>query len=205
MPDATIKLRREPKQERSRRRVEELVAAAERVLVEEGAGALSTTRVAEAAGVSVGAVYQWFDDLDGLTDALALRYLEDFKALGRQLAEERSSGDPGGRALDAFADAFRARPGFRAMWFGGLRTERLRDLTRPGLADLTASLAQVLALEAPEADPARRDAAAAMVVRVVDAMLRQAFRTDDQGDPALLEETRTMLRAYLNATLGIPT
>lgn len=179
--------------------------AADRVLVEEGAAALSTTRVAEVAGVSVGALYQWFGSLDALLEALALRYLEDFKALGRALADAAAEpgGDPGGLALDAFADAFRARPGFRAMWFGGLRSEHLRDLTRPGLKDLTRSVARILAVEAPRAPAADVERTAAMVVHVADALLRRAFRADPDGDPALLSETRVLLRAYLHDQLAI--
>ena len=109
-----------------------MLETADRLLGDEGPDALTTTRVAEAAGISVGSLYQWFPDKEAIAEALALRYLDDFKALAERLAR-RPGRDPVGSAVDAFAEAFRSQPGFRAMWFGGLRTERLRDLTRPGL------------------------------------------------------------------------
>jgi AcrR family transcriptional regulator len=50
------RLRRVPTQARSRARVRRLVDAAEELLATEGAEALTTTRVAEVAGVSVGSL-----------------------------------------------------------------------------------------------------------------------------------------------------
>ena len=44
---------------------------------------------------------------------------------------------------------------------------------------------------------------AAMTVQVADGVLRQAFRADPDGDPALLEETRTLLRGYVRDQLGV--
>ena len=55
-----ISLRKEPRQTRSVRMVEDIVAAAARVLAKEGAARFTTARVAEAAGVSIGSLYQYF-------------------------------------------------------------------------------------------------------------------------------------------------
>jgi AcrR family transcriptional regulator len=173
---------------------------ADALLAEEGAEALTMARVAEAAGASIGSVYQYFPDKGAVAEALALRYLDEFKAVAASLDP---GDDPAGAALDAFADAFRARPGFRAMWFGGLRTESLRDVTRPGLQDIAASIGRLLAARAPDADPARVASVAGMTVLTADALLRQAFRADPDGDPALLEETRTLLRGYVRDQLGV--
>jgi AcrR family transcriptional regulator len=178
-----------------------VLATADRLLREEGADALQMTRVAREAGVSVGSLYLWFPDRDAITEALALRYLDEFKALGEQLAAQPPTGDPAGRVVGAFAEAFRARPGFRALWFGGLRTEALRDATRPGLEDLTAALVRLLRAEHPEAAPERLAAVAQTMVYVIDALLRQAFRAGDEGDAALLGETVALLRAYVRDQL----
>ncbi len=87
------------------------------------------------------------------------------------------------------------------MWFGGLRTERLRDVTRPGLEVIAGSLARVLRVHAPGAAEATVRAAAVMTVTTADALLRAAFREDPEGDPRLLDEAVVMLRAYLHARL----
>ncbi|HEY2636582.1 MAG TPA: TetR/AcrR family transcriptional regulator [Solirubrobacteraceae bacterium] len=198
------RLRRRPQQARSQRRVEHVLDTADRVLAEEGADALTTTRVADAAGISVGSLYQWFPDKEAILEALALRYLDGFNAVMAGLAARGKLGDdPAGIALDTFAEAFRARPGFRAMWFGGLRTEELRDATRPGLDELGSTLAQVLGAHAPEVPAERVAIVSRITVTVADALLRQAFRNDPEGDEFVLSEARTLLRGYLADQLGI--
>jgi AcrR family transcriptional regulator len=176
-------LRRAPQQDRARRRVAHVLDTADHLLATEGADALTTTRVAEAAGISVGSLYQWFPDREAIAEALALRYAEDFAHVVDEL-------DPDVDAIvDAFADAFRAAPGFRAMWFGGLRTQRLRDVTRPALDRIAETLAE------------RWDApyeVAIVCVTAADALLRQAFRVDADGDPETLREAKLMLTAYLD-------
>ncbi|MFT3697881.1 MAG: helix-turn-helix domain-containing protein [Kofleriaceae bacterium] len=56
----TTRRRKEPSQERSQELVEAILQAAIRVLEREGAARFTTIRVAEAAGVSVGSLYQYF-------------------------------------------------------------------------------------------------------------------------------------------------
>ena len=62
--------RRLAKQDRARETVDAVVEASARVLVREGYGRATTNRIAEAAGVSVGTVYQYFRDKDAIFDAL---------------------------------------------------------------------------------------------------------------------------------------
>jgi AcrR family transcriptional regulator len=204
-PAAEPRLRRVPQQARARARIEHVLGTADRVLAAEGAGALSTTRIAEAAGISVGSLYQWFGDKGAIAEALALRYVAEFTAVTAAVAdaeEAAPSGDPVGRLLDAFVRAFRERPGFRALWFGGGRTEELRDATRPALADIALLAGRALAANAPQAPPERVATVARMSVLVADAMLRQAFRADEDGDPALLAETRVLLEGYVTERLA---
>lgn len=171
-----------------------MLAAADRLLAAEGASALTTTRVAAAAGISVGSLYQWFPDRDAIAEALALRYVAGFRRVMDDLVVD---GDPVGAALDAFADAFRRQPGFRAMWFGGLRTQALRDLTRPGLNEIAAALAELLRAAAPDAEPLVVAHTAEMTVITADALLRHAFRLHADGDAVTLAEAKVMLRGYV--------
>src|SRR4051812_45367387 len=75
-----VTTRRTPKQQRSRELVGRVLDAAERLLAE-GAEELSTTTIAHAAGVSVGAVYQYFPDTAAIVTALASRHMHAFEAL----------------------------------------------------------------------------------------------------------------------------
>lgn len=72
--------RREPQQGRSRATVETILLAAARVLEAEGLESASTNRVAEAAGVSVGSLYQYFGNKDALVRDLFVRHAHDILA-----------------------------------------------------------------------------------------------------------------------------
>src|SRR5438874_13717817 len=122
MPVAT---RRPPQQQRSRELVARVLDAAERLLAQ-GVDPLSTTRIAQAAGVSVGAVYEYFPDTGAIVTELATRHMEAFGALMEQTAERAVAerwDDPVGVLVDLFAARYRAEPGYRALWFGTLSTE----------------------------------------------------------------------------------
>jgi AcrR family transcriptional regulator len=61
-----ISARKSPRQSRSARLVEDILEAAIRVLSREGAQRFTTARVAEAAGVSVGSLYQYFPNKEAI-------------------------------------------------------------------------------------------------------------------------------------------
>src|SRR3954447_18658239 len=90
------RLRRVPRQARSRARLQRMLDAADQLLAREGAEALTTTRVAEAAGVSVGSLYQYLPDKEAIVEALAGRYLTEFDGLMDDLAAQApAAGGPG--------------------------------------------------------------------------------------------------------------
>ena len=68
-----IRARKSPQQLRSRVTVEAILDGAIRVLEREGSLGLTTTRIAQAAGVSVGTLYQYFPNRKSILDALQER------------------------------------------------------------------------------------------------------------------------------------
>ncbi len=58
--------------------VETLLQATTRILRREGRESLTTNRIAEVAGVSVGSLYQYFPNKESLVDALRQRYEAQF-------------------------------------------------------------------------------------------------------------------------------
>jgi len=72
-------LKKKPKQERSKATVEVLVQAAARIIENEGLEALSTNRVAEVAGVSIGSLYQYFPNKEALIEEVGARFSARFE------------------------------------------------------------------------------------------------------------------------------
>ncbi|MER6267537.1 TetR/AcrR family transcriptional regulator [Streptomyces sp900105755] len=195
-------LRRTPQQARSRARLARVLKAAERVLIAEGVPALTTTRVAVEAGVSVGSLYQYLPDRDAIIDALAATYfarleavMEDFV---RGAAAERWS-DPVGVLIDTYAGLYRTEQGFRALWFGSGLTERTRAADREHKRRMADGVRRVLLALGIAADTEGLGPACHAAVLAADALAQEAFRRDAEGDAALLDEAKVMLRGYLTA------
>jgi AcrR family transcriptional regulator len=205
LPDFEQHLRNVPTQARSRARLRRVLDAADDVLATEGADAFTTNRIAKAAGIPIGSVYHYFPDKEAIVEALAVRYWSDFEdlvAAAAEVDEVDPLTDPGAVVLDALAAGFRARPGFLALWYGGLRTEHVRDVTRPVRFAIARSIERIFQVHWPAAPPGARATAARMVVLAGDGLLREAFRVDPAGDEELLAESKLMLDAYLAARLG---
>jgi AcrR family transcriptional regulator len=86
--------RRSPKQQRAESTVDAVLTAASQILVRDGVERLSTTAVAERAGVSIGSLYQYFRNKEDLLVALAKR---EVGLLLTAVAAEFSGSAPGQR------------------------------------------------------------------------------------------------------------
>jgi AcrR family transcriptional regulator len=111
-------VRRKPKQFRARQTVEAVLESAARVLKREGSGAVTTNRIAEVAGVSIGSVYQYFPDKRAIFLALHQRHIEQIdRRIAATLVENAASSLEGLiRALvEAMVDAHATDPEFYAL------------------------------------------------------------------------------------------
>jgi AcrR family transcriptional regulator len=75
MKQAKTSPRRQPQQRRARHTVEAVLDAVARILKREGCAAVTTNRVAEVAGVSIGSVYQYFPNKRAIFIALHERHV----------------------------------------------------------------------------------------------------------------------------------
>ncbi|WP_327140187.1 TetR/AcrR family transcriptional regulator [Nocardia sp. NBC_01327] len=73
-PKSPAAPRKSPQQQRSRAMVERIVDAGQRVLIGHGYDGASTNRIAEAAGISPGSLYQYFPNKDAVVAAVIERY-----------------------------------------------------------------------------------------------------------------------------------
>jgi AcrR family transcriptional regulator len=73
--------RRQPRQRRAIETVDAVLDAVMRILKREGAAAVTTNRIAEVAGVSIGSLYQYFPDKRAIFHALHSRHIEQVDRL----------------------------------------------------------------------------------------------------------------------------
>ena len=78
-------MRKEPTQERSRRRVAAILQATVKLMMAYGYEATTTAMIAEEAGVPIGSLYQFFANKEAILEALARHYAADMLALRERL------------------------------------------------------------------------------------------------------------------------
>jgi AcrR family transcriptional regulator len=87
-PNERAPTRREPKQHRSRQTVELVLDAVPLAVKRHGVGAITTNRIAEAAGVSVGSLYQYFPDKQAIFRALHERHVDEVRQVMQRTTTE---------------------------------------------------------------------------------------------------------------------
>lgn len=68
--------------------VDAILISVERILEQDGPAALTTNRIAEVAGVSIGSLYQYFPNKEALVGALQKRYADDTLSRVRAVLDE---------------------------------------------------------------------------------------------------------------------
>ncbi len=193
--------RRMPLQDRSRRRVEQILDASAKVFAERGYDAATTEEIARLAGTSIGSVYQFFPNKLALFNAIALRYVERAQALFDTFMTAAANDEPWDTllsgAIDAFAGLNRVDPGFRAILMNW-RVSADMFLANDDINREFARRAEsVLGAQAPNLPPARRALVATVVVEVISAMLLVCVRRSEKDAEAILSECKTLLFRYL--------
>lgn len=197
-------LRRRPAQRRSARRVERMLDACAELLDEGGYDALTTTRVAERAGVAIGSVYQFFPDKRALSQALTKRNVERFAArVGRRFMTEEFAGwwDAVDAIIDEYVEMHRTVPGFRSLHFREVFDLNLLESVADTNMVIAGRLRELLLAEFGIADSEELDRAMLVAVEAGDAVLKLAFRHDPDGDPEFVAEAKRLIRGYLSGQL----
>jgi AcrR family transcriptional regulator len=196
----TTSLRRVPSQERSAKRVSAMLDACAQIVAERGYDGLTTTLVAERAGVAIGSLYQFFPDKRAIALALADRNRATFVERVTARCDRESFADwreAVEAVLEEFLDMHRSVPGFSEVRFGDDITERGAEADEHDNLAVSEQLATMLA-ERLGVIPAPEIAAAiANAVEVGDALVKRAFRSDPSGDPATIAEAKWIIQTYL--------
>ncbi|WP_341924253.1 TetR/AcrR family transcriptional regulator [Nocardioides psychrotolerans] len=192
--------RRVPTQARSRRKVEHLLDAAAALVVERGVEALTTRDIAEAAGVPVASLYQYFAAKEDVLLAIAERDMAEMDAqvVADLAAEPALTLEALVRTtMGAFVTVYHRRRAFVEIYLRGRTNVAVHQFGREHNARV-AQLLRDVAIEQGLALPTLSPMVATLAVEVGDRVFQLAFEYDDDGDPALIEEGITMVSAYLD-------
>ncbi|WP_017572903.1 TetR/AcrR family transcriptional regulator [Nocardiopsis halotolerans] len=182
-------------------RVQRMLDCCAELLDEVGYGNLSTTRIAERAGVAIGSVYQFFPDKKAITQALGLRFLDQF---GSRVTERLADASFSHWTLavdaiiDEYIDMHRNVPGFRSLHFGDIVDPHLLNGGVDNNRVISIRLRGIIVSVTGIPDNDGLDRAIQVAVEAADAVLKLAFRDDPEGDPDLIIEAKFLVSSYLS-------
>ena len=198
---------RQPRQERSRQRVETILDVALDMVVEQGAEALAMREVARRADVQISSIYQYFPSKAHIIRELAKRNLARVRLLLQdeveRLLTEFHGRPPVGasvnRLVDAYFAHYRDQPDALAVWAGAQSDHGLRELdledTRSTAEFLVVPLQRILRRD-------ERDVIyplALLVSEVTGAAARLALALESPLREQLIARHKAMLMATLEA------
>jgi AcrR family transcriptional regulator len=199
--------RKRPRQERSKVTVDTILAATARVLVKKGFDGLTTNAVAEAAGVSIGSLYQYFPSKEALVAALIEQHIEQMNsAILTELT--RVAQLPMAQAVRAVIEltirAHSIEPELHRVLTE--QVPRVGRLARLAEADSICRrmVAGVLATRKQELAIADPDTAAFILVASIEAITHRAalFSPERLRDPRLIDEAVALVTRYLGVADG---
>ena len=198
-------LRRMPVQGRSLARVHRMLDACAELVDEVGYEGLTTTLLAERAGVAIGSVYQFFPDKRAIVQALTSRNLSAYiERLSVRIADGGLTKwwDAVDAAIDEYIDMHRNTPGFSTLHFGDVVDRNLLDEERDNNSVIVEQLRGLLVKGFGIEDTSEVGFALAIAVEIADSLIKAAFRRDAGGDEAVLSEAKELIRDYLYRKLA---
>ena len=184
--------RRRPAQQRSRERVERILAAAGAIIAARGTDQLKMSEIATRTGMSLGALYQYFPDKAAIVRTLAERYNAESRAcVAAALDGVGSAADLAAafsRLSMLYLSIVRAEPVMRDIWSGMHADKNLSALQTAETRVCAGLLAAALARVHPQADPTTLARTALLVWELGEATVRLAL-TQPAADGDSLVET----------------
>jgi len=192
----TEKSRRTPRQARSQRTVDAILFAASHILRSEGSEAVTTDRVARAAGVSIGSLYQYFANRHAILAALRARHGE-WLAAETRAGIERAAAQPTLRgavraSIERVVAAHRGECRPRDMApFAPLSADELAMFRKGAEAFLLAHVDQIRVVDV--------ELAAALITRAVEALVFGMSRDEPHwlAHPGFVDEVTQLVVGYL--------
>jgi AcrR family transcriptional regulator len=179
--------------------MEAIIIAATQLIEREGSARATTTRIAEIAGVSVGSLYQYFDNREAIIGAIIDRQLDHMLQAFRLLvgAWAQLPLEPMIRGvLLGLLETSRRHQKLHAPLYEEMSAARRSECHARTLDAYTGVVAKVLETRADVAVPDHA-AAARLLVHASHGVVRAIVTDDSATSSAMIEEATRMIIRYL--------
>jgi len=194
--------RKLPRQERAQQTVEHILTATAQVLVRDGFDRASTNRIAAAAGVSVGSLYQYFPSKEALVAVLAERHFEEMTEIVLGAMARTAQWPLAAAVRETVATMLQAHavdPKLHRVLIEQVprvgRLERIHSFERK----VCEAVRDFLAAHEAELRPQNLDLAAFLVVTTIEAATHAVIlhHPERLGEETLLDELTHLVVRYL--------
>jgi AcrR family transcriptional regulator len=205
-PPAAL-LRRVPRQERGRVRVEKILDAAADVIASTGVEAATTNAIAAKAHTSVGSLYQFFPNKEAIVEALAARYNAELRRINDEAMTADDASTPIPEVVERVVSALLAfhdtNPAYRHVYQAthcpdGAPSDKEAELHK----SVVARVEEVLMARAPKMDSHVKHVHATIAVLSVHALLGFAMTASPTMRVSIVEELKSMIVKYLGEAIN---
>jgi AcrR family transcriptional regulator len=198
--DLSKSKRRVPRQDRGERRVAEVLEAAAAVIAEHGYEAATMTGIAERAGASIGALYQYFPNKEAIAAALRRQYGDEMAASWTAMIAQGSKLSVKqlvDKIFGVMIDFMENRPAYIPL-LSVPKTYRRDPVARNRLRELFADLFREKRPELSREDAFRIANVALQIVKGMNPLIAEAKPTERTE---IVREFKLILTGYLSARL----
>lgn len=185
---------RAPRQDRSQKRVDQILATARQIIAEKGCANLAMTEIAARAGITAGSMYQYFTNKSAIVVALAEGYLTAFNdhlVATLEAARDDGRGVDGvtgmiGDLLHSYERLHRTDPVARDVLAGFAADKTLQAQDAALTEALLDRIVQVFLTMPPRLDPTALRLQLRLLLQYADVAVRTALDRPDPERDAIL-------------------
>ena len=174
--------RRVPKQDRSRKRYEEILDVSANLFVEKGFDRTTTNEIAARAGMAVGSLYQYFRNKETIVAALMDRYVRSAQAFTdafvTQEVQDLSIAEAIDQLLDPYVEHHTENAAFSQIWLGADLSEQLDSAIGSLSERAIGRIEKLVRARMPGIRPKRARLIAVVTQGIVKSLLSVLMRSD---------------------------
>jgi AcrR family transcriptional regulator len=199
-------MRRLPKQARGEERIAAILQAAALVFHEVGFDAATTNMIARRANTAIGSLYDFFPNKETIARRLSEQFCEDLRILFDGILTDELVHLSLSQLIDCILDPLvryhQTHPGMQTLWLKSQDGSRLSAVKQDLLETLAHKTASIFIMRYPQCDEVSALRYSRICMQTVQALMTLAIDGAHQVDEEVIADLKTMICAYLQATLG---
>ena len=206
MKNQKTSLRRQPQQQRSQKRVEQILDAAAIIFDQVSFEAATTHTIASQAKTAVGSLYQFFPDKLAIFNALELRHVERVRIMWDKLFRPEIIQLPFVNFIHTLVtqvEELFEQPTSRIVFRQFFVSPTIfRNIDTSFTQEVIQFMAKLLKARNPKLSEQRSLILAEICVNATNALILLALSSDEAHNQAIITEIEALLKAYLIADVG---